>query len=380
MSVGLSQFINTPPTAENIQALVSSSMVIGLTVSTTDCNLNNFQRSLSQLNTISIDGLNNSEPINIVARQAKNSYYYFEVEPFSISGELTGDSCLQTTLNPFIEAVGFENSDFNILFNNASSSRTSTYIQDVDRIRGSVTASNMQNILDDTAIKASVPDSYYTSLAHTLGRYLGSKTSIEQYGVEPAINAAVFEGSIYSTATTDTAICNQSIEERNISEYLFRDRYASGSTPISPSLITPVLFKGTTTITSDQTSYTFNTGNLNIEPGDIIQFGIIGNAAGFEQVKVISVTYPTSNSTTVTFRRHHFREYFSTIDNYPQAGFAATSTTVAITHVEGSDIFESVGSKISKVVNRKVWVKNSEQVLVTDISGSIVHLTETCTT
>lgn len=380
MTVGLNQFINTSPTAENIQALVSSSQVIGLTVSTTDCNLNNFQRSLSQLNTISIEGLNNNNPINITGRQAKNTYYYFEVEPFSISGELTGDSCLITTLNPFIEAVGFENSNFNILFNNASSSRTSTYIQDVDRVRGSVTASNMQNILDDTAIKASIPDSYYTSLAHTSGRYIGSKTSQEQYGVEPAINAAVFEGSLYSTVTEDTVICNQTIEERNISEYLFRDRYASGSTPISPSLITPLLFKGTTTITSDQTSYTFNNGNLDIKPGDVIQFGIIENASGFEQVKVVSVSYPTVNSTLVNFRRHHFREYFSTLANYPQNGFSASSTTVAISHVEGSDIFEGVGNKISKVVNRKVWIKNSEQVLVTDISGSVVHLANTCTT
>jgi len=234
MAIGLSQFINTPPTAENIQALVSSSMVIGLTVSTTDCNLNNFQRSLSQLNTISIDGLNNDQPISITSKQAKNSYYYLEVEPFSITGELTGDSCLQTTLNPFIEAVGFENSDFNILFNNTTASRKSTYIQDVDRVRGSVTASNMPNILNDTAIRASIPDSYYTSLAHTSGRYIGSKTSEETYGVSPALGVNFFEGSEHLISVNTGSICGEAISDRNLETFVYTGNF---DFPVSGSRI-----------------------------------------------------------------------------------------------------------------------------------------------
>lgn len=234
MAIGLSQFINTPPTAENIQALVSSSMVIGLTISTTDCNLNNFQRSLSQLNTISVDGLNNNQPINITSRQSKNSYYYFEVEPFSITGELTGDSCLLTTLNPFIEAIGFENSDFNTLFNNTTASRTSVHIQDVDRVRGSVVPSNMQSILDNTAIRASIPDSYYTSLSHTSGRYVGSKTSEDTYGVSPALGVNFFEGSEHLTSVSTDNICGEAISDRNLETFVYTGNFEY---PVSGSRI-----------------------------------------------------------------------------------------------------------------------------------------------
>lgn len=234
MSIGVSQFRELNPTAENINALISGSQVIALTVSATDCNLNNYQSSLSGLNTITIDSLNNGDPIGVTSITAKEGYYYYTVVPFPISGSLQGEDCLQTTFNPFVEAVGFTNSDFNILFNNASSSRASNYIQDVDRASGYINPTNIGNVLAGSALKAQVPDSYYTSLAHTSGRYVGSKTSIADYGVSPALGVKAFEGTEYLTSVSSSAICNELLTDRELESFVYTGNF---DFPVSGSRI-----------------------------------------------------------------------------------------------------------------------------------------------
>lgn len=273
MAEGLNTFINTDPTQENIRALVSSSQVIGLTVSTTDCNSQNFQRSLAELSSITIDGLNSDQPIDIISKTAKGAFYYYEVDPFPISGQLNGNSCLLTTLNPFVEQVGFDNSDFNIIFNNVTASRPSTYIQDVDRVRGAVTASNMQNILDDTAIKAMTPDSNYTALAHRNGRYDGSKTSVTDYGVSSALGVRVFEGADYLVSLSSTVICSEDLSDRNLKEYVYTGIYdfpvagdriftLEGNIPLPLRNRQVWVRKNTKVYATDSEGYTTNNGSL----------------------------------------------------------------------------------------------------------------------
>lgn len=273
MSVSLSQFINTPPTAENIQALVSASKVIGLTVSTTDCKLNNYQSSLSQLTTITVDGLNNNEPIQINSITSKPQYYYYEVEPFSIVSSFDGDECLVTNFTPFLEAIGFDNSDFNVLFNNASSSRASAYIQDVDRDRDAIKPTNIENILNNTALRATVPDSYYTSLAHISGRYIGSKTSEEEYGVSPALGVKFFEGAEYLVSVSTGSICSIAISDRKVKTFVYTgnsDFPVSGSRVFIPegSKALPVrnrqiwVSTNTRIIQTDEDGYISSSGSL----------------------------------------------------------------------------------------------------------------------
>ena len=234
MEIGLNTFINTSPEQGNISVLVSSSLAVGLTVYVQDCSSNNLQRSLNSLGTIIVPTLNNGQPITIVSKTPKSNYFYYEVEPFSMTGSLEGGECTSTTLSPFIEAIGFDNSDYNILFNNVTSSRASYYIQDVDRVKSSTVASNMQNILEDTAIRASLPDSYYTSFSHTLGRYIGSKTTEEEYGVSPALGVDFFEGSEHLISVTTGSICAEAISDRNIQTFVYTGNF---DYPISGSRI-----------------------------------------------------------------------------------------------------------------------------------------------
>ena len=379
MSVSRDQFINTSPTSENIQALVSSSQVIGLTVSTTDCNLNNFQRSLSQLSTISIDGLNNNEPININSRTLKDSYYYFEVEPFNIVGELTGDSCLQTTLNPFIEAIGFENSDYNVLFNNATSSRTSNFIQDVDRVSGAIIASNMQNILEDTAIRASLPDSYYTSLAHTSGRYVGSKTSRLEYGVESAINATVFNANLYPLKQNNLFICSQSVEERSIAEYLYSNDpnvdglkvFGTQQASDTPSLKYGLIHAKATAdygLTTTGTEIVINQ-DVPVVIGDIIK-----TYTGDELMLVENVS-KTSNPTvtTITVKRGYYNEYILATPSSWNQGTLLTLVKLISDTIYGTD-----SSKPYRVGDKKIWVEQTGEVFLTDKAGKIIYNSYTC--
>lgn len=273
MSVSLSQFINTPPTAENIKALVSSSKVVGLTVSTTDCKLNNYQGSLSQISTIQVEGLNNNNPIQVLSKTSKPGYYYYEVTPFPVVSSFEGETCLDTTLSPFLESVGFANSNFNVLFNNATDLRTSSYIFDVDRKNDSIKPSNIESILDETALKASIPDSYYTSLSHTLGRYVGSKTSEEEYGISPALGVRFFEGAEYLTAVASGSICNELLSDRKLEVFVYSGNF---DTPVNGDRIfraegnkalplrnRQVWVRANTTIyTTDGEGYVSNSGTL----------------------------------------------------------------------------------------------------------------------
>lgn len=234
MIVGFSEFINTDPTPENISVLVSSSLAIGLTVSVEDCNRTNIQKSLSSLNSITIPTLNNGQPINIQTKTVKTRYFYLEIEPFSVTGSLSPDNCNTVFLSPFLEAIGFENSNFNVLFNNVTSSRASNYIQDVDRKRDSINPSNLGSILDGTALKASIPDSYYTSLAHTSGRYIGAKTSEEEYGISPALGVKFFEGAEYLTGVASGSICNELLSDRKLEVFVYSGNF---DTPVNGNRI-----------------------------------------------------------------------------------------------------------------------------------------------
>lgn len=382
--LGLSQFIETDPQATGINALISSSQVIGLTVSVTDCGLNNYQRSLRELSTITINGFNNNQPISINSIVAREGWYYYEVEPFSFSSAPVNSTCLDTTLNPFIEAIGFENSDFNILFNNASSSRASTYIQDVDRASasasGSINPTNILNLLEDTALRAQIPDSYYTSLAHTSGRYVGSKTSIEEYGVESAIGATIFSGTINLLSKGNTSICSGSTDT-SIEEYLF-----------SPQYITPGKLQGNFSYDSPQIRYekvtekraadrSFSSTDtimgihedVDVHPGEILR-----KAVGTELMRVIKVTktvpYPGAPITSsIEVERNVYGDYI---------GGSLTSWVggdlIQVVKIKGDIIYDTDSSKPYRVVEKKVFIEDTSKIYLTDRIGSIVSELYTC--
>jgi hypothetical protein len=71
------------------------------------------------------------------------------------------------------------------LLNNYNDTRQNSHIMDVsfNNITGSILPVNFFQILNNTAIKASIPDSNYTSIRSIKSRYLGTKTTSMDYNI-----------------------------------------------------------------------------------------------------------------------------------------------------------------------------------------------------
>jgi hypothetical protein len=86
----------------------------------------------------------------------------------------------QSIIEPYITIPNFYNSDENALINDVADIRQSTLLQDVDYSSGITTPVNFAAIISGSAIKATVPDSNYTTKRHIIPRYLGSRSTSQQ--------------------------------------------------------------------------------------------------------------------------------------------------------------------------------------------------------
>ena len=83
------------------------------------------------------------------------------------------------TIDPYISEL-FQNSDYDVLINNVINNRKNSFYMIVDDNDNQITASNQSLILNNTALKASVPDSYYTYARQINSRYLGKELTSAQ--------------------------------------------------------------------------------------------------------------------------------------------------------------------------------------------------------
>jgi len=74
----------------------------------------------------------------------------------------------------------FYNSAFNPLINNVTESVDNTYLQVVEYDNGPI-PSNIEPIISSSAVKAKIPDSFYTQKSSIIPRYLGSKVQSADY-------------------------------------------------------------------------------------------------------------------------------------------------------------------------------------------------------
>ena len=90
----------------------------------------------------------------------------------------SADSLLPTFINnAFSASVDFlRAADCQPILNNVNVERENPFIQIVDYSFGIYNPINSQAIINNTAVKSTVPNSYYTSIRHTIPRYDGSKT------------------------------------------------------------------------------------------------------------------------------------------------------------------------------------------------------------
>jgi len=94
----------------------------------------------------------------------------FKVE----SSAATVNNINYTTLDPYLTEE-FKGSDYDVLLNNVELYRENPLLQDIDYSGNPLVPINANLIRNGTAARGTVPESYYTSLAHTRIRYTGVK-------------------------------------------------------------------------------------------------------------------------------------------------------------------------------------------------------------
>jgi len=388
----LTDFKNTDPGLGNISMLRDDSdNISNITISRTDCNLTSYDTSLSQLTGLLIKLDDN---LTVVVENVTNytGYYHLEVTPFVLVGSLNEDICNTVTLTPFNENINiiFRNSVFNPTFNNVPENLTAAAqqqlyadkieirkgktIYDVDRKNDAIVPTNIINILEDTANLAEFPESNYSSFANTTGRYLGSKTSILDFGVDPIIAATLFQGSVYGNIKTAVDICSQSTEARIVVDLLYtvdgevRGKALTDYTDVRIEQIAPKgRYSGSTFTSSSTTLEVYE--DVQTKTGDIIR-----TLNGSELMKVASITkYGTPTTSSIEVERNYYGNY---IDTTPLV--MNTGATLSLVKVIGDTIYSPESGKPYKVTNKKLWVQQTGDVLVTDTRGIVIHKELTC--
>lgn len=214
------QFANYSPAPGSINFYYSGTTVSAITVSSVDCNGNNVARSLSELTSVRVSISGTSYLLTITNVTSKNNYYFYTIEPVTVSS-VSDKNCTNSLLTPSPSETSFNSSDYNVLINNASSNTTTGYIYDVDRTTLSARPVNYLSIMSGSATTAEYQELNYSSIGLTNSRYVGTKTSIVDYGVASSFTATPFDAATYLSSSTNNYICSQSLSDRNVKEYLY---------------------------------------------------------------------------------------------------------------------------------------------------------------
>lgn len=287
-----------------------------------------------------------------------NSFYYFTVTPAAILTDMSSEPLPITNLDqsvsflPFLQDIQFTSNEYNALMSNAQESRKSNLIVEADRIRGTVSPTNFEAILDQSADPAHLQDSNYSNTGWTNSRYDGSISSRDNYGgVLPSISARAFQGAVYDDDTVDDAICLG--EDRIVREYVHTgpDKLPSFVTSSLQANLLVDIAEGAAALTYSVTPPLKG----RIDVGDIL---MLENSD--ERMKVLDHDETTN---TVQIQRGYFSE-----QTYHSNGNE-------LKKVISTDIFELKDntSNLEGVPKSKVYVLEDRSILYTDEFGLTVN-------
>lgn len=194
-------------------------------VSIEDCFGNNRTADIANLTKITISNTaGNNIDLNVVNGTAYSTHYNFDISPdvYFPSESITTASCAEVSFDPS-PFIDFSNNEYNATINNTEQDRTSQYIFNIDSQRSGSTSRplNYQQIIDGTAVTASVQDSFYTDSGIINARFDGSETTEAQYGISPALAGNSFQGILFPSDTDDVQIASSSKDSNLYKDFIF---------------------------------------------------------------------------------------------------------------------------------------------------------------
>ena len=245
---------------------------------------------------------------------------------------------------------------------------------------------------DPYAPLAQVQDSNYTTTGHTNARYTGTKTTEDDYsGIEPFLSATPIQGATYRVDEDDNFICSQSLDDREVEDFLF---LGSGNIP---TLATSDL--GFITSNNQVTSTSGSVANVIVDEHDqsfnmTVNIGVNNKMIKIKPGNVLLLTDPNNGNTEVVQVLNNLQvvdanpPYYTsltTVELQVKRRFDGATTTHSFptnTKVEAftdTRIFRLEGSRLIAVDEKKIWIKDNRTILKTNNSGYVISLSTTCT-
>ena len=232
-AIGPGSFDSHAPASGFIEILfddvsAADSKATEINIHVRDCSGTNRLQDLLKLTKISIPTTIGIVELELDNAAAFSNHVHFDVVPVGTGTTLrathvTENTCSDVDFFPTV-ATSFRTNEYNAIFNDAQQLRRSEFIFEVDNQRSgsSVAPQNIESILAGTAVTASVQDSNYTSNRVINGRYVGTKTDTDDYGLSSALSGKLFRGALFELSTDILSILSSSATGNvNYKEYLF---------------------------------------------------------------------------------------------------------------------------------------------------------------
>lgn len=136
---------------------------------------------------------------------------------FKISSTAATGPTLSTIPEPYLTSK-FYGGDCDVLLNNVELYQKNPFLQDLDYSTNPNVPVNFQLIISGTAARGTVPESYYTSLAQTTIRYIGSKNQSSDFNI---YNSQAGTSSFGDNINTGTYGKTPSVDSLDVNLYEF---------------------------------------------------------------------------------------------------------------------------------------------------------------
>jgi hypothetical protein len=364
--------LNVNQVGETQQGIISS-IIIHVNAFSINGNENDkatyIENVLEQIESVKFTSLGITYELIINSRSyypAQNPFFYFTIEPAYIPDIFDANQFIASiedvTLTPYLLDVQFGFSEFNPLISNASIGRKSNIIMQSDRLEQTVLPANINALLSESAVKASVQDSLYTDTGWTNARYIGSETSAaESAGIPPSITGRSFTGEVFSSDSDTEYICST---DNKLNQQLF---HTSDTELPAFELDSDITIELAVPFGRYQTQLTYQEfpASGSIDLGDVLK--VTSGAYLFEYIRIKEINTQLKK---ITVDRDIYNAYL-----IPDFRPASYNVGIEWTKVKRFDIFrfENTGqNRIQLVNNSRIYINGNNTIVDTDDFGQIV--------